>query len=148
MSIYWIFGSFSSLLLILEILLGSGFFLFFLSCAGFSASLIGYALGLSIQLVVVLYGVLAVGFIGLWIVLFPKNTINHEDVNHVLIELKGSIAPLLHPTRQGVSKIKIRHTLWSVDFANTSTNYAAGTLVEVIDARGMSLIVKKVDSTF
>lgn len=145
MSIYWLCASISSLLLILEVLLGAQFFLFFLSAAGFFSAAIGYQLEMNINQMLIIFSITSLSLLILW-TLFYKNRWKHktQGINHVLIELKGTTAPLLGTTHKGLGKVKIRHTLWSVKLIDPSQELPKDSLVEVVDLEGMTLIVKGV----
>lgn len=143
----WIWASLGSLFLMAEIFLGTQFFLFFIATAFYLSAIVFYfypQISFEGSLFVVAFFSCLSPLI--WFIYFRPyfraKMGQGGDVNHALIGLKGHVITLDKNMDSGISKVKIKHSLWDIR-SEDGTNYKAGDKVKVIAIEGVTLIVDK-----
>jgi membrane protein implicated in regulation of membrane protease activity len=137
---WWVFGV---VLIIVEILVPSTFFLW----PGMAALVTGLLLllvpGLAWQWQWLLWGVLAITSVGGWRMYQKRHP---ERSDHPLIHQRGKqyvghVYALEHAIVNGVGKVRIGDTLWRVE----GPDQAQGTRVRVVEADGVILRVQSAE---
>lgn len=147
---FWIWLGLACLFLAIEVLIApSGFFL----CLGSAAALVALVVLLVPSLpwlwALTLFAVLAVIAGWLWWRLVRKKIGQDADEKSTSLNVKtrqliGYRGVLEEAVRAGKGRLKVNDSPWLVQ---AEADYPAGTLVEVVDVKGITLVVRAVDIT-
>lgn len=145
---YWIWLGLGCLLLAVEVLIVPiGFFLCLGSAAVIMAALTFLFPGLSWLWALSIYSALSVLSIWFWFAVIRKRRSTRDKEENELLNVKtrqliGYRGELLEALKGGRGRIKVNDSPWMVQ---AEKDYPAGTLVEVTDVAGITLIVRAVE---
>lgn len=145
---YWLWLALGCLLLAVEVLIVPvGFFLCLGSAALAVALLVFLVPSLSWLWVVSIYAVLSVLSIAFWFAVLrkaqrAKAAGEHPDLNVKTRQLLGYKTQLTEDVKAGRGRVRVNDSAWPVE---ADKDYPAGTTVEVVEVRGITLIVKAVE---
>ena len=142
----WVWATAGSILLLIEIFLGTQFFLFFMGISCYLSALVFYMypdISYSQSLLVIAFFFCLSPAV--WFKFFKPYFVrrgNNSDVNSALVGLKGHSITLENDMQSGRVKVRIKHSLWDVKSVN-GESYKAGDNIKVVDIDGVTLIVEK-----
>lgn len=144
---FWAWLGLACLLLAVEVLIvPSGFFLCLGSAAAAVALLLFILPDISWLWASSIYACLAVLSIWLWVAIIRKRRAvrlseQSEQLNMKTRQLIGYRAELTEAVKAGRGRIRVNDSPWMVE---AEADYPAGTIVEVVDVKGITLLVKAI----
>lgn len=147
---FWIWLGLACLFLAIEVLIApSGFFLCLGSAAAIVALVVLIVPSLPWLWVLTLFALLSVIACWLWWRLVRKKIGQDADEESTSLNVKtrqliGYRGVLEDSMQAGRGRLKVNDSPWLVQ---ADTDYPAGTLVEVVDVKGITLVVRAVDKT-
>ena len=140
--LYWHWWIAGLVLLVLEMLLPTGFVLLWIGASAIIVGALSWLLPLSWPIQLVLFGVLSAASFFLWRHYRPvekptdRPTLNRRGHSYV-----GRTFTLADPIVNGVGKLRVDDSQWRI----TGPDVPAGTQVQVVQADGATLLVEKKD---
>lgn len=144
---YWIWLALACLFLAVEVLVvPSGFFLCMGTAAGIMAALTFAVPDFSLLWSLTLYAFLLVVACGVWWNLLRKKFNSGSDdgkntLNVKTRQLVGYRTTLTEALKDGRGKIRVNDSPWPVE---ADDDYPAGTKVEVIEVKGITLVIRNI----
>ena len=141
---YWYWLILAGALLIIEVMTMTTFFLFFAIGSALMGAITYFAPNMHTNLELALTGILAIIAMIAGYYTFRPSRNAHSDVDNInnrMIKNIGLQVRLLKDVESGVSKAKIGDTQWRVLIEHGNK----GDLVEIVDFKSTSFIVKKVE---
>ncbi len=137
---YWLWFAMAMLLSIIELMMGSNFFLLWIAMSSFIVGILQWLLpAITWQVQWFIFSFIAVASITLWGQYLKKHPKKNQSILNLGTEkFIGKIFTLVEPISNGVGKVKIGDSVWPV----TGSDLKNGSKVQVIAVDGVMLKVE------